>query len=462
MSKPVGILPFDSNDSSIILRCTCKSLAEVTAANGLEVVTGANQFDAERGVKSLLTTGGIRFNTPTGYEALKIAGQISFEIESAGICEPNASILSSGADWASNEYILVVRDATATNYLRFMMDSVERFFVGWTTASVGGGASPSSSTIKATSLGKGPFSRFTFSWVGNQYSLYLNGLLIFSGARNGYPTADIGSWIELLGDGGLGGQALIGYYARNFMISTKPVVLSTHPALKRPAIIGHSFAARARYSPGDSYRDHSIGQAIGAELFARGLNWNMPFDNSAVFFSSGATINRDGGNPLKTQVDLAVAFKPDVAIYIGGTNDVLSSFWTVPATSSSRAKILADLKLDIIDLMAVAKRIVVCNVPSVIGNAGNYASANRDENVREINTDIATLPSWWDTAYPTRAGALVVADLWTALGGATPPKNNFWGTALENFSDLHPSAQGNLYVGKAIAAAIEELLSKNL
>ncbi len=457
MSAPAGILPYDSDDASIILRCDCTSLTEVSAAGGSEPNAGTNSFDTALGFKALTTSGGLRFTEPTGYAALDIAGQVSFEIESAAICEPNAAILSEGVDWAGNTYMLVLKEAGTANFMRLMMDSAERFFVGWRTASVDGGTSPSSSGIKATTLGKDRFSRVTLSWVGNKYQLFVNGIWVFTGDRNKYPAANIGTRIEILSGGGGLGNALVGYYARNLLVSTKPVSFASHPALKRVAIVGHSFAARARAVPTDSYRDHSIGQAIGAALNARGIAWNMPSDNSAIFYSSGATILRSGGNPLSTQVALAAAYKPDIAIYIGGTNDVINASW-----ATNRAQVLVDIKLDIIDLMASARRIVVCNVPSTRGNSTNHANSQRDRYTLEINEDIATLPAWWDATYPARAGALVIADLWSALGGAKPTPSNFWGLALGTGNDLHPSSVGTLVMGREIARAVAQVLGNDL
>lgn len=456
MSAPVGILPYDSADASIILRCDCRSLAQVTAAGGVEPNAGTNSFDATRGVKANATNGGLRFVTPTGFADLDKAGQVSFEIEAAAISDPSAAVLSYGADWSANTYVLLVRDATAANYIRLMMDSAERFFMGETKATVGGGTSPSSTSVKSTTFGKDPFARVTVSWQGNQYSLYVDGRWIFTGARNAYPSASIGNRILLLSGDGLG-NALVGYYARNLMVSTKPVSFASHPSIKRVAFVGHSFVARARYLPTETCRDHSIGQAVGGELNARGLEWNFPSSNAAAFFTSGSTILRSGGAPIKTDLDLMIAYKPDLAVYIGGTNDVINASW--PA---NRAQTLEDLKLDIADALGVARRLVVCNVPSTIGNAANYASSSRDEYVRQINSDIGGLPDWWDTANPTRAGALAVADLWQATGGGNPPADVFWGSALGSFADLHPSAKGNLLIGRAIAKAILELLGRNV
>jgi hypothetical protein len=456
MSSPAGILPYDSTDSSIILRCACRSLAEVTAAGGVEPNAGTNEFDADLGVKSLATNGGLRFVEPAGFAALNVAGQVSFEIEAAAISDPSAVIASQGADWAANTYLLLLRDSTAANYIRLLMDSAERFFMSETKASASGGASPSSTTVRSTTLGKGRFARVTVSWQGNEYSLYVNGRWLFTGARNAYPSANIGTRVVLLSGDGLG-NSLVGYYARNLIVSTKPVAFASHPAAKRVAFVGHSFVGRVRYVPTDSYRDHSIGQAVGGEINARGLAWNFPSSNAAAFYTSGSTILRSGGAPIKTDLDLMIAYKPDLVVYIGGTNDVINASWP-----TNKAQVFADLKLDIIDALGVAQRMVVCNVPSTIGNSANYKSSQQDEYVRQINGEIDDLPAWWNSTYPARAGALAVADLWGATGKASPPNDVFWGTLLGTGTDLHPSAKGNVLIGRAIARVMLETLGRNV
>jgi lysophospholipase L1-like esterase len=456
MTAPAGILPYDSTDASIILRCDCRSLAEVTAAGGVEPNAGTNEFDATLGFKALGTNGGLRFVEPAGFAALDLAGQVSFEIESKAISDVNAGILSDGENWGANTYLLLLRDSTAANYLRLLIDSAERFFMSEVKASSSGGASPSSSTVRSTTFGKDRFARVTVSWQGNQYSLYVDGRWLFTGLRNAYPSARIGTRVVLLSGDGLG-NSLAGYYARNLLVSTKPVSFASHPAIKRPAFVGHSFVGRVRYVPTESYRDHGIGQAVGAAINARGIEWNFPSSNAAAFFTSGATILRSGGSPIKTDLDLMIAYKPDLVVYIGGTNDAINA-----AFLTNKAQIVDDLKLDIIDALGVAQRMVVCNVPSVIGNSANYATSQRDEYVRQLNAEIAALPAWWDATYPARAGALVVADLWSALGGANPPAANFWGTALGTFTDLHPSAAGNLLIGREIGQAIAATLGRNL
>lgn len=449
--QAVGILPFGSSDTSAILQCTLKTLAEVQANGGAERNVGKCTFDTIKGVSANATNGGVVFTTPAGYAALDFAGQVSFEIETAGVSVINSSILSSGTDQTGNVYFFVMSDAGGSNYLRMMMDANERIFIGWTTGGVAGGTSPSSSSVQITSFGKAQFCRVTISWIGNQYDLYIDGNWLFTGNRNGIPAGNIGAKINISASGGLG-NAMVNIYARNLIVSTKPVYRAIHPAIRKLAVVGHSFATRAKmWDYSQAYRDRSIGLAIRTRLEARGISAGMPNDSSLVFGSSGATILRSVGNPIQTQVDLCVAQNVDAVVYLGGTNDVLRASW-----STDRAQVLADLKSDLTDLLGAANttRVVLPNVPSTYANSANFASSNSDANVGDINADFSTIPAWWDANNPTRTGAIIVVDQYRISGGTPPRADWFWGTALGNHADLHPSSVGGWELGTAIADAL--------
>lgn len=201
----------------------------------------------------------------------------------------------------------------------------------------------------------------------------------------------------------------------------------------------------------DFYRDRAWGVMLEGELHRLGLDVYLPKDNSTIFNSSGATILRSGGNPLKTQVDLFKVTNCTLGVYVGGTNDVINASW-----AANRVQTLADIKLDLADMLSgpKCKRVVFCNVPSNIGNSANYATSGNDADTLEINSDFNTLQSWWDTNNPTRAGALMQARIFEALGGLTPPLDNFVGTALGTYTDLHPTALAHKILVKAIADAI--------
>lgn len=449
-NQAVGILPYGSNDTSIVLQCDCTSLAGIQAVGGAERNAGKCDYDATLGMRANATNGGIAFTQPTGYAALDFAGQVSFEVETPAVVITNSGILSAGDDQTGNVYLLVLGDAASpTNYLRCYVDSNERTNVTWGTGGVSGGTSPGSSPVELTSAGKGAFTRYTLSWIGNKYDWFVDGRWMFQGNRNGVPAGNIGTKINLMSGGGLG-NALVGRYARNLLVSTKPVAMPTHPQLKGLAIVGHSFAARSTmWNYSQTFRDHSIGLQLRAALWAAGVGPVMPNDSSLNFASSGATILRSGGNPLQTQVNLAVAAKPECVVYMGGTNDAINGSW-----ATNRAQVLADAKSDCTDLLAVARSLVFVNVPTTLGNSSNFVSSNRDANVLQINSDIATLPAWWDAANPTRKGMLRVVDAYALFGASAPSSADFWGLATGALDDLHPSPTGNLKLGNAIAQAV--------
>lgn len=449
-----GILPYGSSDSSVLLQCSLKSQAEVLSAGGTEPNAASNSYDSLRGLKATATNGGVRFSTIAGYEALANAGQISFEIETAAICVTNAAVPSVGTNWAGNAYAMVVKNAAGTNFFRYYHDSNERAQFGWTTGGGAGGTSPGSTPIELTSLGKGEFTRMTFSWIGNQCSWFVNDAWLFTGLRNGITT-DLAERIEIMSSAGLG-SCMTETYARNLIVSSRPVMFPTHHQLGSVAFVGHSFVTRCTMRTfNQTYRDQSISQMTRARLFERGVGCNMPNDDSLMFPSSGATILHSGGSPISTQVALCAAANPDSVVYIGGTNDVINAAWL-----SNRAQVLVDLKDDLSTLLAATntKRVVVANVMSVRGNAANYASAKRDLYVQQINADIATLPDWWDSANPARAGAVAIANNFDATGGLSPPVNLIQGLVLNSGTDLHPSSAANVILGRQYADTLISML----
>lgn len=458
MLPSTGIIPYGSTDPSVILQSALTSLAEIQSKGGVEVSAGNNSYDSTLGMKANTTNAGIQFDSIAGGPDLNFAGQISFEIETAGLCAINSALPSSGTDWAGNTHFIVLRPlAATTNYFRAYMDANERMGILFNVAgSTAGTNNPGASGYEQTSHGKGRFSRLTFSWVGSRYSVYIDGYYFWEGSRGGYATANIGERIALMAGAGLG-TGMSGIYCRNLTVSTKPVYMSNAPGAELLGIVSHSFGTRARMTYTDFYRDRAWGPMVEGELLKLGLGAYIPKDSSTIWATSGATILRSGGSPIKPNVDLFKASDCTVGIYIGGTNDAINASW-----AANRAQTLADIKLDLADMFTgrKCKRVIFCNVPSTFGNSSNYAASNQDANIQQINSDFDTLVSWWEANNPTKKGALIKVDLFNLFGGLTPNSEYFVGTKLGTYTDLHPSAAGHIPMAKAIAAAIAATLMR--
>lgn len=455
-----GIIPYGSTDSSVILQCSMTSLAAVTAAGGAEVTTGSNTYDSLRGFSPTATNGGVKFSTITGYADLNTAGQVSMEVETFGICVNSATAPSTGKDWASNTIFFTMRETaggtTPANYFRWYQDVNERPVVQQFAAAVSGGTSPSSVTLELTSTGKSTYSIITFSWSGNQYTMYVNGLQVFTGTRAGRYSGNIAERIDFLSGANTTFGAPVGIYGRNLIVSKRPVTNVVHPQLTKVAIVGHSFATRFKSTntanlSTDSWRDQTAGAAMIKVLSDYSVGANFPLTYDTVQDVPGGEIRNAASTTINSKVPAAAALNASVYVYLGGTNDVIQTTW-----AANRATVLADLKTQITTLMAApnAKLIIVHNVISTSGNITVAA----DDNVLQINSDLGTLPSWWDTNNPTRAGQLVLLDAFSAFGGLTPRTELIQGLVATGSSsylqDSHPSAAGMLLMGKITADAI--------
>lgn len=459
-----GIIPYGSTDSSVILQCSMTSLAAVTAAGGVEVTTGSNTYDSMRGVSPSATNGGVKFSNVTGYADLNTAGQASMEVETFGICINNTVAPSTGKDWASNTIFFTMRETaggtTPANYFRWYQDVNERPVVQQFAATVSGGTSPSSVTLELTSTGKSTYSVITFSWCGNQYDMYVDGRLVFSGTRAGRYSGNIAERIDFMSGANTTFGAPVGIYGRNLIVSKRPVMLPKHNQLAKIGIIGHSFATRFKSTntanlSTDTWRDEPSGLAMLAELAKYGVGAGFPLTYTTVQDVPGGEILNSAATTINSKVAAAVADNCSVYVYLGGTNDVIQPDWSV-----NRAAVLADLKTQITTLMAApnAKLMIIHNV---ISTSGNVAVQN-DGNVLQINTDMGTLPAWWNTNNPTRAGQLVLLDDFEAFGGLTPHRELIQGFVAVNttsyLADSHPSAAGILLMGRMTAKAIIQAL----
>lgn len=453
----IGILPYGSTHPSVLLNCSLTSAASITSiSGGAEVTAGQNEYDSELGMRALSATGGARFNTITGYEALDNAGQVSFEIETKGVAITSTAVPSLGNTNAGVVYVAVIRSSNGQDYMRMYFDANERLNITWRTANVDGGTNPSATPLEISSHRMGRFVRFTLSWIGNLYTLYIDGAPMFSGSRNTLPATNMGNRIEFMSGAGLGGNPMTSVYIRNLTISKEPVRTPIHPRLGKIAIAAHSYGTRAKFVYNSAYRNQSMGRYLLKYLADFNLYGNLPSDDSTIFDTTGATINDGGGAKILDNVALCVASNPTCAIYMGGVNDTVNAAFRGTVNTT-----FGDMKDHLISLLGASrtKLVVVTNVISTIGNTSNYASAYEDANVKQFNALIDTLPGWWDDLNPTRAGQLVIADVFSETGGTSMDLDVQYGSTLGTYNDLHPTGYGNRLHAYAWAKAIAKAIN---
>jgi len=441
MGHTIGLLKYEGPvDSSVILRCSMGSLAEITALGGAEVTAGSNEYSTQYGVRPRLTNGGIKFVSVAGYASLDAAGQLSYEIETPAVCINNAVAPSVGNDWGGNTPILTLREAaggtTPANYMRHYQDASERPQVVSNAGGVlGTSTSPGSIPLEITSAGKGAYTRFAWSWVGNEYDFYIDGIWQFRGLRAGRWTGNVAERIDFMSGANTTVGAPAGFYGRNLLVSTKNAIFPVDRRLAKVGVFGHSFGDRWKMTYSDYYRDGYGAGAFRAAMMRYGLGCYIPADNSSIISLAGAEIRAAAATTMNSVLAQIVAQNCTVVHVYVGTNDCLQATF-----GTNLAQIITDLKTYLTAILNCDQtRLVVLH--KVISTSGNAAVA-RDENVQILNAQYDLLPAWANATFATKQNALRVADDFTEFGGLTPTPKMIQGLLRGTFADSHPSTFG--------------------
>jgi len=250
-----------------------------------------------------------------------------------------------------------------------------------------------------------------------------------------------------------------GKYIKNFIVSNRPVMLASHPMLRRLAFMGDSFGVAAlseaissvsTFDVTESYQIKGYlaqkGLRLGAETTAMPVNTFSTSVNGAVIDDTGTAASKIGD-----QTTAMLTAKPTIVICYGGINDVLKSSGYVPSVFETEYKAIATTLLA--DGTGIEK-FLVCTISSGRGDFVTYTAAIIARTA-ELNAIINALPEWWDANNPTRTGMLKVVDVFTALGGegssASDLLNNMgtWNSNHPNYGDdIHLAAQGKRIVGR--------------
>ena len=97
------------------------------------------------------------------------------------------------------------------------------------------------------------------------------------------------------------------------------------------------------------------------------------------------------------------------------------------------------------------RKLVIGNVPSRAANS-SFVGPPHSTAIDEANAIIEAIPTWWNTTYPARTGAIVVADRFTAFGGHTP------NTGLFDTNDVHPNLAGKKVQAETMLEALKKVL----
>lgn len=433
-----GWLPYGSSDSSVILQLP------LTSAPAGWTVVGSPVHDSVKGLNPN-GNGGYSKTSLTGYAALDYGGQISVEVEKAWACYNDPTNGSSGYTPAAQEYLLSVLagtggaqsiiDKTVGGALLGFMNgaSQNKSFTDW---KYDGGTTYN---VLVHSGPKSDFVRINIGWWGGKagglFVMAIDGHIYAAGLRAAGTNANVFQNIYLGSDRGIGGF-MNGYYFRNLQISTRPPAMAVHPKLRRVSVLSDSLFNTD--SLASVYRDEMASHTFRRYLENLGYRpGDMTVDVNSGYHVHDASV----GNIFSSRVATLLANNPQVVLFRGGTNDVILGY-TINAAWYAE---LQSLMTSILAGTSV-ERIVVGKVPSTIASSasGTYTAATRAA-VSAINAYYDQLPAW--------NSKIVVADVYSALGGESPARGTFIGQVDGANDNLHCAAVGHKLMGECYAKA---------
>ncbi len=447
------ILPYNSGDSSVVLECALTDSADITSNGGTER-TGAT-VDSN-GIKGA-TAGCCVFDIGSYDTRLDSAGQISFETqakyltatEGTGNPSPHgghdhygdatADAVHFGANTADNNTgsFMLLNTYSSDNRHGYKLQH--------------GAEGDYFNTGKSICYANGEYCRVTLAWDGAKRECYFNGVKVFSSTTAGFTVG--GGELRYLSIGSVPGSVwpvLSGQYYKNLTVSYKPVSFSSHPLLSDVVFVGDSFIAQSQTDTlslkAEPWRS-SVQFAVEKHLADYGLRANIYIDDAV----SGETIYASA-TPISGQLAGALAKKPRIVCYRGGTNDAIAM--NVGVTTS---QIQTGLETDLTTLLDsdTVEYVILGTVPSLRNGDGlsspDYQSTAYDGYVDSVNTVINAMPAW--AASNGYTGRVIVVDQFTDFGGHS------LNTELFQTSNIHPGSFGKWAQGITYAKGIMQVLS---
>lgn len=466
MSKRFGILPYDTDDDSVVVRCPMTSLTSITDLGGVDLSSGNNLFDSVLGMSPRRNGSGISgirlrlslMTLESGAHNNLPCGQFSVEVQRAALAIP-ASVTdseSSGYDNGADNMAFLYWDpdelgAGYAGYL-YKRGSGNSYDM---VAKAGASATVTGAKYLTFNAEMDEWCKVTVSWTPTRVQIFVDGFLVHDLTRlHGSNQATQFGDIFI---GNYGGTTAVPnweapFYMRNFIMSSKPVVFNHHPVLARLFSVGDSFAGG---QPGNTTT--KTGEA-GSEInLIVGRLRQSGFDvgSQTVYSNGGANVLDAGADPLqddinaagKTRADGAGEF-PTFIIFQCGVND------TAAVAGGSGAQFLADLKDHVEEWMGAGsytanyrgkRMILVCQV----------SGASMADGLLSAHGYIKQIPDWWDTTYPSRAGQVQVVDMVPLLTTNGVTVNS----AYYNVADpVHPNSAANVLYAREIANKMLSML----
>lgn len=448
-----GLLDYGDNDGSVIWRSPLTSEASISTPDiggGTYAKVGTGQlFDATKGLLCG-AAGHYTVTAPTDYAKLTFSGQLCFDVETDMIACSNADSegSSGGREQTANEVFLgfLANPGTSANYSWYVNVSAKLLglAVGYGTGIV------TASNKSSDAIGKTQFTTIHVAWNGNVHYFYVNKVLqdvITRPANIAFPFYKL-----VLGRYPYSSAVpLISGYIRNLQISTRPLSLSVPPVLSRGQAFGDSYADGVHVSQTGTW-DMEKALVLEKELISVG----MKFGDFSSRSYGGRKVIGSGNAALYLIDNIATALldRPTLVIFQGGANDLTTDGTLDTAAFTLAMKAIIEQFFGLNGNTATTvQRMLICSTPWAPEYPTVAQALLRQPDITSIAAIQASLPAWFDAAYPALVGRLEYQDTFGDFGGFDPDTSYYLSADL-----VHPSPKGRYVMGKSWARGVKKLL----
>ena len=457
MTGPVGLLPYGSTDSSVIFRrnLLARPTAAGTVAGDVGTCTVVDEgsgasYDPVAGLYNIGTNAVILSainGSSAAMAALAGGGQIRFEVPTAWMACSNAiSQGSSGGNVHGGEYAICLRGNPYINpnYSHTFASASSNA----TEALAGYGTNVTSSgAFFSDAIGQSGYTPIVMALRGNKVETYANGVLLNTLTKPNTILLPFDS-IVLGRYAGGGGNLNVGRI-RNLQISNKPVTFSVPRNLSSVAVFGDSYANATNIYQAASYNLEKT-MTMRSVLNAVGWDWgaynSYDYGGRRVIGSDGTWRTADSAATyLAPNCATMLAARPSVVIFQAGANDLSQ------ADSMSQANFTTSLRGFVEQCFGLngnaatdTRKIILCTTPWAPASPDAAQAVLRKPDITKIFSAAMSIPAWFNTTYPSRAGDVSVCDSFTAFGGFNPV-SPYW----DSGDLIHPSPRGRYIMGTA-------------
>lgn len=452
-----GWTPFGSTDASVVIQHRLNSLpAAADLGYTTRTILGGTSptFDRRRGMKSWdgSQNTSLRFQTPNAaVQACATEGQFSIEIESNWLAASFTTFADSTGyvipAVPGSQACLDIRNGGGTiNLMRILKQTnnavlISSFSNAGRANSMFIGGVPQAGVNEPVfhSAGKDEYVTLNGGWregpTGSQFFFACDGLMVTRGLRS--FAGSTGNYFDDLriGSTDTAATACFEHYIRNFQVTNRCPAFPVSPIVGTISTISDSifdFSSAFQFY-GDSIINCQINRSFNQKGYRLGNYTSSENGGYSIVNGSAGALGW-----LGTVRAAVIATKPDTIIVCGGTNDMSTA-------SYNRTTFINTYMTEFLEYFLArgayttnhqCRRVCICTVPPGVTQLTNV------DIFKDINSAIRSLPTLWDTTYPSLAGRVQLFDFWKWMG-------NTIGTPPGRFADgAHFNGLGNAEMGR--------------